>query len=66
MKLSGDVVNEVERFKCLGSVLQKNVGLMEDMKHRIKKKKEVKRKKKEMERSVRNFVEQENLNQVEK
>ena len=36
IKLSGDVVGEVERFKYLGSVIQKDGGFEEDMKHRIK------------------------------
>lgn len=34
MELSRNVLGDVERFKYLGSVLQKNGGLKEDMKHR--------------------------------
>ena len=36
IKLSGDVVGEVERFKYLGSVVQNNGDFEEDMKHRVK------------------------------
>lgn len=36
MKLSGSVDGEIERLKCLRYVLQKNCGLKEDIKLRIK------------------------------
>ena len=36
IKLSGDIVGEVERFKYLGSVVQNNGDFEEDMKHRVK------------------------------
>lgn len=35
MKLSRDEMGEVENFKNLGSVLQKDVGFEEDINHRI-------------------------------
>ena len=34
--LNEDVVKEVEKFKYLGSVVQKDGGFEEDIKHRIK------------------------------
>lgn len=36
MKLSGDEVDEIEKLKYLESVIQKDMGVEEDMKHRIK------------------------------